>query len=142
MKIQKKQLIQANKGQLTQHKKELKNLVGILSSKGINANAIIKTIQNYEVAIPSWALGAGGTRFGRFGFGGEPSNLHEEITRYQFFLQLKRDIIRGILPGSYETMVELGAQALQCKYLIYRPVYLVLPRFFRPRTYLHPTSIS
>ncbi len=79
MKIQKKQLIQANKGQLTQHKKELKNLVGILSSKGINANAIIKTIQNYEVAIPSWALGAGGTRFGRFGFGGEPSNLHEKL---------------------------------------------------------------
>jgi L-rhamnose isomerase/sugar isomerase len=33
----------------------------------------------FQVAIPSWALGAGGTRFGRFSIGGEPRNLEEKI---------------------------------------------------------------
>ena len=31
------------------------------------------------MAIPSWALGAGGTRFGRFSYGGEPANLEQKI---------------------------------------------------------------
>ena len=29
--------------------------------------------------MPSWALGAGGTRFGRFSIGGEPRNLEEKL---------------------------------------------------------------
>lgn len=79
MKLTKKQLQQANKGKLALQAKELKHLRETFSRKGINIEAVIKTIQKYEVAIPSWALGAGGTRFGRFGFGGEPSNLHEKL---------------------------------------------------------------
>ena len=31
------------------------------------------------VAIPSWALGTGGTRFGRFSGTGEPRSLEEKI---------------------------------------------------------------
>ena len=34
---------------------------------------------DFQIAIPSWALGAGGTRFGRFSIGGEPRNLEEKI---------------------------------------------------------------
>jgi len=79
MKITKQQLKKANQGKLKDHTKNLKHLSGNLKAKGINVESIIKTIQKYEVAIPSWALGAGGTRFGRFGFGGEPSNLHQKI---------------------------------------------------------------
>ena len=33
----------------------------------------------FQVAIPSWALGTGGTRFARFSGGGEPRNLEEKI---------------------------------------------------------------
>jgi L-rhamnose isomerase/sugar isomerase len=33
----------------------------------------------FQVAIPSWALGTGGTRFARFSCGGEPRNLEEKI---------------------------------------------------------------
>ena len=33
----------------------------------------------FNIAIPSWALGTGGTRFGRFSGGGEPRNLEEKI---------------------------------------------------------------
>src|SRR5581483_10101013 len=34
---------------------------------------------DFQIAIPSWALGTGGTRFGRFGGGGEPRTLEEKI---------------------------------------------------------------
>ena len=40
---------------------------------------VIEQLQQFQVAIPSWALGAGGTRFGRFSFAGEPSNLEQKI---------------------------------------------------------------
>jgi L-rhamnose isomerase / sugar isomerase len=42
-------------------------------------NAILQKLQNFQVAIPSWALGTGGTRFGRFSTGGEPRSLEEKI---------------------------------------------------------------
>jgi L-rhamnose isomerase/sugar isomerase len=33
----------------------------------------------FQIAIPSWALGTGGTRFGRFSGGGEPRSLEEKM---------------------------------------------------------------
>ena len=44
-----------------------------------NAESIVKKLTGFQVAIPSWALGTGGTRFGRFSGGGEPRNLEEKI---------------------------------------------------------------
>lgn len=44
-----------------------------------NASAIVDKLVAFQVAIPSWALGTGGTRFGRFSEGGEPRNLEEKI---------------------------------------------------------------
>ena len=40
---------------------------------------IITQLTRFQVAIPSWALGAGGTRFGRFSIGGEPATLEQKI---------------------------------------------------------------
>ncbi len=39
----------------------------------------IHQLSAMQIAIPSWALGTGGTRFGRFPGGGEPRNLEEKI---------------------------------------------------------------
>ncbi len=44
-----------------------------------DAEAILKKLADFQVAIPSWALGTGGTRFGRFAGGGEPRSLEEKI---------------------------------------------------------------
>ncbi len=44
-----------------------------------NTDEIIQKLIDFQVAIPSWALGTGGTRFGRFPGGGEPRNLEEKI---------------------------------------------------------------
>jgi L-rhamnose isomerase / sugar isomerase len=40
---------------------------------------ILQKLIDFQVAIPSWALGTGGTRFARFPGGGEPRNLEEKI---------------------------------------------------------------
>ncbi|KIQ16913.1 sugar isomerase [Flavobacterium sp. MEB061] len=44
-----------------------------------DAEAIIKKLIEFQIAIPSWALGTGGTRFGRFAGGGEPRSIEEKI---------------------------------------------------------------
>jgi len=44
-----------------------------------DVESVISKLINFQIAIPSWALGSGGTRFGRFAGGGEPGNLHEKI---------------------------------------------------------------
>ena len=71
MKINRDQINVSNKELLDAHKENLTQF----SKKHRNLEQIIDTIAKYNIAIPSWALGAGGTRFGRFGFGGEPGNL-------------------------------------------------------------------
>lgn len=48
-------------------------------------------------------------------YSSEPNNLREELTRYQFFLQLKQDILEGRLDCPHQIAVELAALALQCK---------------------------
>lgn len=44
-----------------------------------NIKGVIKKLIEFQIAIPSWALGTGGTRFGRFAAGGEPGRLEEKI---------------------------------------------------------------
>lgn len=50
-----------------------------LDKKGIDADEIVAKLADFQVAIPSWALGSGGTRFGRFSVGGEPTNLEQKL---------------------------------------------------------------
>jgi L-rhamnose isomerase / sugar isomerase len=45
-----------------------------------NAETIISKLIDFQIAIPSWALGTGGTRFGRFAGAGEPRSLEEKIS--------------------------------------------------------------
>lgn len=44
-----------------------------------HAENIISKLIGLQIAIPSWALGSGGTRFGRFSIAGEPRSLEEKI---------------------------------------------------------------
>ena len=45
----------------------------------------------------------------------DPCKLVEEITRYQFYLQLKQDVLQGRLPVSFDLAAQLGAYVVQCK---------------------------
>ncbi len=51
---------------------------------------ILQKLKDFQIAIPSWALGTGGTRFGRFNSGGEPRVLEEKIEDVGLLHQLNR----------------------------------------------------
>jgi L-rhamnose isomerase/sugar isomerase len=50
-----------------------------LQSELDNLDGVIAKLAAFQVAIPSWALGTGGTRFGRFPGPGEPGNLEQKL---------------------------------------------------------------
>ena len=79
MKIDNTDIAAHNKGLLEKHRASFAFLQGQLGQKGIDAAAIVQQLKALQIAIPSWALGAGGTRFGRFSMGGEPGNLEQKI---------------------------------------------------------------
>lgn len=72
------------------HEFQFQYIAELLSRKGIDVQAIIEKIKAFQIAIPSWALGTGGTRFGRFPGGGEPRSLEEKIEDVGLLHQLNR----------------------------------------------------
>jgi L-rhamnose isomerase/sugar isomerase len=79
MRLTKNQISDQNKSGLDSHQHSYDFLTEKLTKNNHDVNQIIEKIRAFQVAIPSWALGAGGTRFGRFSFYGEPSNLEKKI---------------------------------------------------------------
>lgn len=74
------QLIEAHNHQtLPDHRESFGYISQKLERRNIEVPPIIDKLQRFQIAIPSWALGTGGTRFGRFSGGGEPRNLEEKI---------------------------------------------------------------
>ncbi|MBO6507592.1 MAG: L-rhamnose catabolism isomerase [Roseibium sp.] len=50
-----------------------------LDRRGIAIDEIKSRVSNYGVAIPSWGVGTGGTRFARFPGKGEPRNIFDKL---------------------------------------------------------------
>lgn len=50
-----------------------------LDRRGIDINAIKQKVANYGVAVPSWGVGTGGTRFARFPGDGEPRDVFDKL---------------------------------------------------------------
>lgn len=70
---------QNNKSEVENFNSDFAYLSDKLTKSGANVSDIVNKIADFQVAIPSWALGAGGTRFGRFSYGGEPSSLEQKL---------------------------------------------------------------
>jgi L-rhamnose isomerase / sugar isomerase len=62
-----------------QFSKEHQHNYEFVASSVKDAESMLQKLIDFQIAIPSWALGSGGTRFGRFSIGGEPRNLEEKI---------------------------------------------------------------
>jgi L-rhamnose isomerase / sugar isomerase len=75
MLIEKKHIDNHNTDLHAEHRRRF----DFISSVVPETNAIVKKLIDFQVAIPSWALGTGGTRFARFSGGGEPGSLEEKI---------------------------------------------------------------
>jgi L-rhamnose isomerase/sugar isomerase len=75
MRIEKYRINEYNQPLLAEHKRKFDFVAGGLK----NVEPVIQKLIDFNVAIPSWALGTGGTRFGRFSGAGEPGNLIEKM---------------------------------------------------------------
>jgi len=75
MQIEKYKIDTHNQSLIKEHQRKYEFLSGSVK----NADKIVQQLVDFQVAIPSWALGTGGTRFGRFSGGGEPRSLEEKI---------------------------------------------------------------
>ena len=50
-----------------------------LARRSVDIDEITRRVAAFKVAIPSWGVGTGGTRFGRFPGPGEPRNVFEKL---------------------------------------------------------------
>ncbi|MGE5520511.1 MAG: TIM barrel protein [Candidatus Dadabacteria bacterium] len=75
MLLEKYKVQEFNEKALTEHKRKFEFVAASVK----DPEGILQKLIDFQIAIPSWALGAGGTRFGRFSIGGEPGNLEEKI---------------------------------------------------------------
>jgi L-rhamnose isomerase/sugar isomerase len=75
MQIEKHKIDEHNRKLLAEHKRGFE-----FTAAGLpDTNEVLSKLVAFNIAIPSWALGTGGTRFGRFPEGGEPRSLEEKI---------------------------------------------------------------
>ncbi len=79
MKITAQHIADLNKIQDTVFTAELDIIKNKFAKKGVSVDEVVQKVADFQIAIPSWALGAGGTRFGRFSYGGEPSSLGQKL---------------------------------------------------------------
>ncbi|HEV8264303.1 MAG TPA: TIM barrel protein [Gemmatimonadales bacterium] len=64
---------------LRDHERDYDALAERLARRGQRAETVVDAVGRFAVAVPSWALGTGGTRFGRFPGPGEPRTLAEKL---------------------------------------------------------------
>ena len=61
------------------HDPDLAHALDVVGRSGVDGEAVVAEVARFSVAAPSWAVGTGGTRFGRFPGGGEPRDTFEKI---------------------------------------------------------------
>lgn len=112
MQVSKEKIREYNQPLLKEHQRKF----DFVSSGLKNAEEILKKLVDFQVAIPSWALGSGGTRFGRFSIGGEPRNLEDKIEDIGLLHALNRSSgaislhIPWDIPSNVSNIKSLAAQ--------------------------------
>jgi len=61
-----------------------------LERRGLAIDAVKARVAQFSVAVPSWGVGVGGTRFAKFPISGEPTNIHEKLEDCAVVQQLGR----------------------------------------------------
>ncbi|MBE2229868.1 MAG: sugar isomerase [Chitinophagaceae bacterium] len=90
--------------------------LSFLQSELGNLDPVIDKLMKFQVAIPSWALGTGGTRFGRFPGPGEPGSLEQKMEDVGLLHALNRSSgaislhIPWDIPKDYAAIRKLAAE--------------------------------
>jgi L-rhamnose isomerase / sugar isomerase len=80
----------ANKQQTIAHREDYDALGRQLERRGVSIEAMTVRAMAYSVAVPTWGVGTGGTRFARFPGAGEPRNIHDKLADCGVINQLTR----------------------------------------------------
>lgn len=75
MQIEQGKIQELNQAGIQRHQRGFEHVAADIH----NIDDVLQRLSVFNIAIPSWALGTGGTRFGRFSGGGEPRSLEEKI---------------------------------------------------------------
>ena len=86
MAVEKYQIAEHNEQLAAQHQRNY----AFVAENVKDSNSVIQKLKDFQVAIPSWALGTGGTRFGRFAGAGEPRSLEEKMEDVGLLHQLNQ----------------------------------------------------
>ncbi|HXH99461.1 MAG TPA: hypothetical protein VNI52_04280 [Sphingobacteriaceae bacterium] len=112
MNIENYQIDQHNSDLLKLHQQKMQ----FCESQIPGIDHVISKLIDFQIAIPSWALGTGGTRFGRFSGGGDPRNLEEKMEDIGLLHQLNKSSgaislhIPWDTPTDYNAIKSLAAQ--------------------------------
>jgi L-rhamnose isomerase/sugar isomerase len=112
MRIEKYKIDEHNQALLEDHKRKYDFTVSSIN----NIETVLQKLSDFNVAIPSWALGTGGTRFGRFSGAGEPGNLEEKMEDVGLLHALNQSSgaislhIPWDIPENYASIRSLAAQ--------------------------------
>jgi len=68
-----------NESRLTALRRDYDSLGERLDRRGVAIDEIKRKVAAYGVAVPSWGVGTGGTRFARFPGKGEPRNIFDKL---------------------------------------------------------------
>ncbi|MCX2478390.1 TIM barrel protein [Pedobacter sp. MC2016-15] len=111
MEIEKYQIDAHNEKSEAAHKQRF----NFAASENAKVEEVISKLIKFQIAIPSWALGTGGTRFGRFSGGGEPRSLEEKIEDIGLLHKLNQSSgaislhIPWDIPTDYDAIKSLAA---------------------------------
>src|SRR6266480_2578313 len=113
MKIEKYKIDEHNHALMKDHQRKFDFIAADIK----NVDTLLQKLMKFQVAIPSWALGTGGTRFARFSGSGEPGNLDEKVEDVGLLHALNRSSgaislhIPWDIPGNYAAIRSLAAQS-------------------------------
>ncbi|MDX7953029.1 L-rhamnose catabolism isomerase [Lichenihabitans sp. Uapishka_5] len=79
-----------NAGRRTALRDDYDALGARLARDNIDIGAILAQVTEFTVALPSWGVGTGGTRFARFPGGGEPKGINQKLADCAVVQQLGR----------------------------------------------------
>jgi L-rhamnose isomerase/sugar isomerase len=71
-------------------KRDYETLGERLDRRGVSIDTVKAKVAAYGVAVPSWGVGTGGTRFARFPGKGEPRNIFDKLEDCSVIQQLTR----------------------------------------------------
>jgi L-rhamnose isomerase / sugar isomerase len=72
-------IAEANSSREPGHTSDLDHLAAQLGRLGLDFELFVEKVGRFEVTVPSWAFGTGGTRFGRYPGAGEPRDVFEKL---------------------------------------------------------------